>query len=232
MAMAQLQRFMRRDEDYVVPAIDDTAELPAIAPEDDDTATLRPVVMADPRMSYGRQSAEALRHAWQASRRRAREEHEREGSWLHRIATEPVTLKGTYVYGHQDDPAPAGEIHGTCDYAQARGWVPPGHDGGIAEKAGVLYFALIGRPKVAYHRVQIWKAERPLRWAIWNVIKFAIAMALVTLDGHGRLAAEITGGVLLAAVAVCAVLMPRRSAVGDTDNDDTGHEEEEGGDPE
>lgn len=200
MAMAQLNRFLRKDDGYDIPAIDDTAELPVIAPEDDDTATLRPVVLADRRVSYGRQSAAALQHAWRVYRRRVRDEHERDGSWLHQRKTEQHSYQAV------------------TDYAASRAWVPPGHDGGISEKLGVLYFVL-GRLKTAYHVAQLYKAARPARWAVWNAFKFAVAMTLLTLDGHGRLAAEITGGVLLAAGLLCAALMSRRSEVGSSEGD-------------
>jgi len=185
-----LQSFLRPpgQEPPPEPALDDTTDIPPI-----------PAAPAPAgHVTYGRQVAEALRFAVRQGRLRWRQEQRRDGKFIHPLRTEPCSIQDV------------------CDYADSRAWVPPGHDGGIAEKSGVAYFAVIGKPMVTYHRVRIWEYERPLRWLIWLAIRFAAAMAVLAWLGHGRLAAWITGAVLAAAVIAAAVLMPRRSYVGET----------------
>jgi hypothetical protein len=179
MSIDQLQSFFRPP---AAPALDDTADLPVITAE---VPVPPPVLLPESQMTHARQFAEALQHAWRASRRLAREEHEREGSWLHKRKVEQHSYQAVR------------------DYAHSRAWVPEGRAGGIAEKAGDLYFVL-GRAKAAYHIAQLYKCERPARQSVWWVIKFAIAMVLLVVFRHGRLAAEITAGVVLAAVLLAS----------------------------
>lgn len=172
--------------------------VPEPGPEMDDTAEL-PVIRTAVPVSNASQAAEAIRHAWRASRRRARDEHDREGSWIHQRRVEQHSVE---------------EL---CDYAQARPWVPLGHAGGAAEKIGVLYYAY-ARVRVTYHLMQAWKYSRLARWAIWRVAKTGFWLAILTLLGHGRLAAEIGAGVLLVIGAAAAAFLPRRSQVGEPED--------------
>lgn len=202
MALDMLNSFLRPagQERAPEPALDDTTDIPAV--------TALPVPAAAGHVTYGRQAVEALRFAVRVGRRRWREEQARDGKFIHRMKTEPRSIQDV------------------CDYADSRAWVPPGHDRGIAEKTGRAYFLLIGVPRVTYHRVRIWEYERPLRWLIWTAIRFAAAMAVLTLLGHGHLAAWITGAVLAAVVIAAAVLMPRRSYVGEDPSEDPAEEED------
>ena len=183
-----------------------TADLPAI-PADDGSA-LHAVPLPGSQMTYGRQAAEALVHAVRTGRLRWREEKRREGSHLRRARTASWSIQDT------------------IDYADGRPWVPEGHDGGIAEKAGRAYFLLIGIPGVHYAAWLRWKFDKPLRWLIWTAVRFAVAMAVLTLLGHGRLAAEITGAVLAVAGISAAVIMPRRPGAGDDTEEEHAEEED------
>lgn len=202
MSIDQLQAFLRPGVPEQVPerAEDDTRDFPAIPAADPP----RPGA----HVTYGRQVTEAFSFAVREGKRRWREEQRRDGKFIHRMKTEPRSIQDV------------------CDYADSRAWVPPGHDGGIAEKSGVAYFAIIGKPMVTYHRVRMWEYERPLRWLIWQAIRFAVVMAVLALLGHGVLAAWITGVTLGLAVAAAAVLMPRRSHVGELPAEATDEEED------
>ncbi len=63
-----------------------------------------------------------------------------------------------------------------CEYATSRAWVPPGHDGGVFEKLGVLHHALIGRPGVALGNSISGLCHKPLRFWL-----FVFTVALVVL---------------------------------------------------
>lgn len=187
------------------PEIDDN---PASPEPDPDATTELPAIPASGQVTYARQARSAMQHAWRAARRRAADESDRDGSWLQKRMAEQHS------------------INGVRDYATSRAWVPPGDDGGVFEKLGVLYFALIGRRKVAYHLLQAYKYERPARWAIWVTVRGALALALLAVFHHAQLAAEIGGGTLAAFGLLCACLAPRRSHIG-PDPDEVTEEEDD-----
>jgi len=147
------------------------------------------------RMTYARQGGLAFAHAIRTGRRCWREAKDREGSRVSQAIT------ATWSIRH------------TLDYAGSRAWVLRGHAGGIAEHSGVAYFAVIGKPWAFYAGWLHWVHDRPLRWAAWAAVRFGLAMAILTMLGHGRLAAQIAGGVLAALVITGVVLSPRTSPV-------------------
>lgn len=140
----------------------------APASEDEPDAELAPEPAPSPglpaltqggQMAWREQAGAAVVHAFRVAWLRARTLSGREGGMVHGLlsARPPSVL----------------EQH---EYAKSRAWVPPGHDGGIAEKAGVLYHALIGRPGVAFFDLGAALVSRPLRFFL-----FLLVAGLITL---------------------------------------------------
>jgi hypothetical protein len=110
-------------------------------------------------MAWQEQARAAVQHGFRVAWLRARELQRREGGLVNGLMN-----------------AKPASVQEQCDYAKSRAWVPPGHDGGIAEKAGVIYHALIGRPGVAAGNA--WSAvfARPLRLALALLIILVIIL--------------------------------------------------------
>src|SRR5215471_3607122 len=94
-------------------------------------------------------------HAFRAAGRRAKDLAEREGGWVSGLlAGKPPS------------------VNEQCDYLHQRRWLPPGHEGGIADKAGCWYHRLIGIPGVAFGNWISVTAARPFRLA-WTLAVLA-----------------------------------------------------------
>lgn len=130
------------DDDGAFP----DAEAPAEAPRDT-AAGGALVTLSGGQMALPEQAKAALAHAWRIARRRTKDLSEREGGIVHGL----LNAK----------PPSVGEQHA---YSASRAWVPPGHDNGIAERAGVIYHLLVGRPGVALGNTISALASRPLRF--------------------------------------------------------------------
>src|SRR5215469_2961434 len=87
-------------------------------------------------------------HAFRVAGRRAKDLAEREGGWVSGL------LAGK--------PPSVSEQR---DYLRQRRWLPPGHEGGIADKAGCWYHRLVGIPGVALGNWISATAARPFRLA-------------------------------------------------------------------
>lgn len=78
-----------------------------------------------------------------------------------------------------------------------RGWLDPGHEGGIADRLGEAFVVAVGIPGVAAGNFVSWVCARPLRfvWAlvIWPLVSFA-ALDLGRAPVHA--AAAAVSGVL------------------------------------
>jgi hypothetical protein len=129
---------------------DDDGGLPeAEAPAEDPGSAGNGAIMtlSGGQMALPDQAKAALGHAWRAALRRSRDLSEREGGLVHGL--------------FNAKPPSVAEQHA---YSASRAWVPPGHDNGIAEKAGVIYHLLVGRPGVALGNTISALAARPLRF--------------------------------------------------------------------
>jgi len=115
-----------------------------------------PAILPESQVTAKDAAREAMSIAWKAALLRFREMSRTEDGMLHGLLN-----------------AKPPSVAEQCKYAQSRAWVPIGHDGGIAETAGTVYHAVIGRPGVALGNSIAALAARPLR--------FAIAVFLVTL---------------------------------------------------
>jgi hypothetical protein len=139
------------EEDAETPA----APVPAPVPE---TAALS---MSGSRVSVRDQASAAVMHGFRTAWRRARDLARREGGLVNGLlAGKPSSVLEQ------------------CEYARSRAWVPPGHDGGLAERLGVIYHALIGRPGVAAGNLISAVTARPLRFFLVLFTVGAVALAI------------------------------------------------------
>src|SRR5580693_9390510 len=110
----------------------ETPSVPASSPASPGTAAPAAVALRGGEMTVLDQSRAAIAHAWRVARRHSKDLAEKEGGMVRGLL-------------HAKPPS-VWEQH---TYAGSRAWVPPGHDNGIAEKAGVIYHVVLGRPGVA-----------------------------------------------------------------------------------
>jgi hypothetical protein len=105
-------------------------------------------------VSLGEQAQQALWLAWRTARRRVRDQLAEEGSLLHR--------------GYTYRPPSLEQVR---EHARSRSWVPAGHEGGIAETMGVIFYTLIAPAGVAFGNAVsgIWSRQ----------ISFYIAMVFI-----------------------------------------------------
>jgi hypothetical protein len=147
--MDRLLRIIKREDDPETAAPDPGEETPR--------APL--VTLQGERMKPREQAVAALRFSVERARTGAGEVSRREGSVVHGL----MNAKPPSVAEQRE-------------YAASRAWVPPGHAGGWAEKLGVLYHAVIGRPGVALGNTISALAARPLRFAIAAFLLGALAL--------------------------------------------------------
>lgn len=133
------------------------AEEPVTAPE---TAPA-PGVAQVATMTWQDQSRAVAGHTWRTARRRAAALSEREGGMVHGLLS-----------------AQPPSVRDQCEYAKSRAWVPSGHEGGMADRAGMIYHLLIGRPGVALGNTISALCARPFRFAIALVIFIVCAAVL------------------------------------------------------
>jgi hypothetical protein len=175
---------------------DDTTELPAL--------TDRPAVVAQQaEMTYARHLLASYRHV----RRMAKDEEQREGSWVRRALDARWSI--------QDD----------FDYATGRKWVPPGGEGGFAEQSGVLYWALIGRRGVATAGFKRWIYSRPTHWVLYRAAWLAVDLCVLAGLGHRSLAEHIAYAIAVPIALVLAGLMLARPRHVHTEDEEIVEEE-------
>jgi hypothetical protein len=143
---------------------ENTDRLPAVEatpPAEDENPGGKLVMLQGGQMGAGDQAREAVAHAYRVALLRFREARKREGGLIHglMIARPP-------------------SVQEQCDYAASRAWVPPGHDGGIAEMAGAVYHLLIGRPGVAFFNLGSAIFSRPLRLLLTLLILSMLSICL------------------------------------------------------
>ena len=109
------------------------------------------------------QCAAVARHAFTMARKRGAEMSRREGGWVNAVLS-----------------AHPPSVHEQREYLRTRAWLPPGHEGGVADKAGAWYQRLVGIPGVAFGNWISATAARPFRFA-WTAVIFAALIALIWL---------------------------------------------------
>jgi hypothetical protein len=104
-----------------------------------------------------------LAHALRIARRHAKDLSQREGGWVNALlAAKPPS------------------VNEQREYLRIRGWLPPGHEGGIADKGGTFYQRFIGIPGVTAGNA--WSAvfARPFRLSVALAV-LASVIALIWL---------------------------------------------------
>jgi hypothetical protein len=135
-----------------------------------------------------------------AARRRAREASDREGNWVSDfLAAKPRSVNEQRAY------------------LANRRWLPPGHEGGIADRAGEAYQVAYGVPGVALCNAGLLTFKHGYRFAgvtavllvaLFAACKFVLDLpAATSIAVPGILAALLAGWWLL----VLAVLAGRRA---------------------
>ena len=141
-------RLLRRDDDGDLEPQEAPVPVPVSA-QVAEISTGPLVTLQGGQMAWHEDARAAISHGFAVARLRARTLSKREGG---------------VVNGLLNAKPPS--VAEQCQYAQSRAWVPPGHDGGFAEKAGVIYHVLIGRPGVALGDLIAGITSRPLRFAL------------------------------------------------------------------
>jgi hypothetical protein len=124
-------------------------ETPDATESGTETAPVPLVTLQGEHMKPREQAAAALRFSVERARARTTDVSRREGSVVHGLVN-----------------AKPPSVAEQSAYATSRAWVPPGHQGGWAERSGVAYHAMIGRPGVALGNTISALCARPLRFAI------------------------------------------------------------------
>jgi hypothetical protein len=195
----QVPLLRREREDAPEPApeqLDATQEIPAVPePQPAGHALVTP---DGGRMSALDQSWAAVRHAFRMARRRGSDLAAREGGWVNGL------LAGK--------PPSVSEQR---DYLNQRRWLPPGHEGGIADKAGEGYQVAIGVPGVALGNLISATCARPFRFA-WTAVVLLVAVfgacqwpAGLTVQVSGIVTATLAA-VLCGYVSVVTALLALR----------------------
>jgi hypothetical protein len=78
-------------------------------------------------------------------------------------------------------------------YVHDRAWVPTGHDGGVAEKSGLMFHALIGFTGVAFGNAVSAIHARPMRWCIAAVMLLAFTLTGLFALGLAVIAYAVIG---------------------------------------
>jgi hypothetical protein len=162
---ARLDFPLRLAPDPGAEIADDGWQEPEAVPAADipEVATPGPLVAIEgDRMEWHDDMRAAIMHALAVARHQSQVMRARDGGIVHGLmAGQPPSVQQQ------------------CDYAKSRAWVPPGHDGGITETAGVIYHALIGRPAVAFFGACSAIFARPLRLGIATIILGVITVIML-----------------------------------------------------
>ena len=140
------------------------------------------------------------RHQFRAARRRAREASNRDGNWV----SDALDFKPR-------------SINEQRAHLANRGWLPPGHEGGIADRAGEAYQVAYGIPGVAAANALGWTFKGGYRFALVTAVllvalfagcKFVLWLPFGTSAAVPGILAAILAGWL---VLVAGVLAGRRA---------------------
>lgn len=71
-------------------------------------------------------------------------------------------------------------VQGQADYASGRTWVPPGHEHGLTEDAGLLYHTWVGVPATAMGQGWLLAVQHPSAFA-WAAVGFLAVFVPLTI---------------------------------------------------
>ena len=149
-------------------------------PQDARTEDPGPVAAAHPAAPSG-DTAQMSPAGWlRGVRRKARDTSQQDGHWVRDgLAGRPCSVDQQRAH------------------LANRGWLDPGHENGIADRAGEAFLVAVGIPGVAAGNLVSWLCARPLRfiWALaaWPLVSFT-ALRLGRVPLH--VAAGAMSGVL------------------------------------
>jgi hypothetical protein len=126
--------------------------------------------------------ASVLARAWRTARATWREGARKEGGWVN----DKLRWAGPSVEDQRG-------------YLRARSWVEPGHEGGMADRAGEAYHAGIGIPGVVLANGAKAVAHRPFIAAWFMVVALPVLFCVLRVTGVSGQVAGAACGVLIAA---------------------------------
>ena len=104
-----------------------------------------------------------------------------------------------------------------ADHVRNRRWVKPGYEGGVADKGGVAFFAVIGNPLVAVGNSITALGESPLKFGITYIFG-VLPLTCLALCGFHHTTLAIWIAVINIAV-IAAVVLTLCAVTGRRDED-------------
>jgi hypothetical protein len=174
-------------------------ETPQAARADSDPASVTAVQPAAPAPVEAAQMSTLLHcrlllaHHFRVARRKIKDTAERDGGWVNGLlAAKPPS------------------VNEQCEYVRTRGWLPPGHEGGIADVAGVGYHRAIGYEGVGFGNAVSGLAARPFRFAagfgVFLVTLAALLFITASVVEHQALGAAATGALTVTGALAAVVI--------------------------
>lgn len=194
----------RDDQEPVTPAVpeppQETGDVPGPAPQ--------PKPAGHALYNQDGTRADPFTQAWRftrdtakATRRRGDEATRSEGNWVGRFLN-----------------AQPPSVNGQRDYKANKRWLPPGHEGGLADDIGTAYQNVVGIPVVMAGNAVSFAGKRMWRFtwamAVWFAVVFPFCKVLLRLPLIVSLLPAALPGVLAytAISTAAAVLIGRRIA--------------------
>jgi hypothetical protein len=183
----------------------DTEDVPApeLEPETRQGATVHLMPIQGAQTSWLEQSNYAILHSLRMAWKRTQDFSRREGNVIHGL----LRAKPESLAEHSA-------------YVSSRAWVPPAHEGGIAERAGVAYGRTIAPPAIALFNAGSAIAARPLRGTIAFLTTYLLTGVALYALGHHAAAEWMIAG-LLAAAALTALVLWLSGRSPEQQNNDT-----------
>ena len=95
-------------------------------------------------------------------------------------------------------------VQAQADYAAGRTWVPPGHEGGVAEEWGLMYHKWVGLPGTAMGQAWLGMIGHPSAFlgALAGILAALVPLTVWLAAGLGFLIGFLTALGILAAVII------------------------------
>lgn len=135
------------------------------------------------------QAGAAIQQAIRVAQFRIRQARDRDGSL-------PAAL-----YKGQ---APSLEQH--HGYVRSKAWVPPGHEGGVADRFGTLFGNTAGAAGVAAGNVISGVSHKPFRATVAFLAVYVLAVICLVFAGEKTIAAWMGAGLVIFAVVLYGLL--------------------------